>query len=364
MYWRNPPMHNLLGELGHPTVHGSGGVDEFSLDLPAGPVADRIPELLAAVALASDVRADNPIERHPMFASIIVGIDGTEGGRDALALAKNLAGPTTRILLVTAFPHDEHASRGSSPAFESLLREDTDKELLKSASDDPRCRIHAIPDSSPGRALHDEAERERADLIVVGSCNHGVIARVLLGDVSRATLHGAPCPVAVAPHGYDSQAPGAIKTIGVGFNGTDESRAALAFSVGLATSTNATLRLLSAVTSPASMGPAYMYAYNWSEVDAENRLAAELAISRVAENLSVPTQTETVATGAGVALERLSEHVDLIVTGSRGWGASHRVVLGSTADHLTHHAHCPVIVVPSPVEDRAGSDHTVDAVMV
>jgi nucleotide-binding universal stress UspA family protein/RimJ/RimL family protein N-acetyltransferase len=372
MYWRNPPMHHLLAELGHPAVNGSDGVDAFSLDLPDEPVARRIPQLLASVALATakraartmslDAAARNPIGRQPMFAKIIVGIDGTEGGRDALALAKNLAGPTTPVVLVTAFPHDEHPSRGTSVGFEELMRTDTDKSLLESAADDPRCRIHAIPDSSPARALHDEAERERADLIVVGSCNHGVIARVLVGDVSRATLHGAPCPVAVAPHGYRDHTPVAIKTIGVGFNGTEESRAALGLAVELATAGDATLRLLTAVTSPAAMGPAYMQAYNWDQIDAASRMAAERAITEAAENLGVPTETETVATSAGAALELLSEHVDLIVAGSRGWGATHRVVLGSTTDHITHHAHCPVIVVPSPVTDRAQPSHAVLAV--
>jgi nucleotide-binding universal stress UspA family protein/RimJ/RimL family protein N-acetyltransferase len=372
MYWRNPPMHHLLAELGRPDVHGSDGVDAFSLELPDTPIAPRIPQLLASVALAAAQRAAhpsvrndtalNPNGRQPMFANIIVGIDGTDGGRDALALAKNLAGPTTRMVLVTAFPHDEHPTRGTSVGFEDLMRTDTDKALSESAGDDPRCRIHAIPDSSPARALHDEAERERADLIVVGSCNHGVLSRVLVGDVSRATLHGSPCPVAVAPHGYRDHAPSAIKTIGVGFNGTEESRAALALSVGLATTGKAKLRLLTADTSPASMGPAYMYAYNWSEIDAENRLNAELAISTAAENLGVPTETETVATNAGAALEHMSENVDLIVAGSRGWGATHRVVLGSTTDHITHHAHCPVIVVPSPVTDRPQPSHAVLAV--
>lgn len=54
----------------------------------------------------------------------------------------------------------------------------------------------------------------------------------------------------------------------------------------------------------------------------------------------------------------MSEHVDLIVAGSRGWGATHRVMLGSTTNRLTHHVHCPVIVVPSPVADskRAHAD--------
>jgi nucleotide-binding universal stress UspA family protein len=296
-----------------------------------------------------------------MFDNIIVGIDGSDGGRDALALARKLARATARLVLVTAFPHDEVLNRGSSPGFESLLREDVDNALLHSAGDDDRCRIHSIADSSPGRALHEEAERESADLIVVGSCHHGPIGRILLGDVSRATLHGAPCPVAVAPHGYRDHAGDPLQTIGVGFDGNDESRAALAFAAQVAKAGNAQLRLLTAVSSPSGAG--YMYAYDWAEIEAECRVVAELQIAKAAEELSVPAETETIAGNPGAALTELSEHVDLMVAGSRGWGATHRVVLGSTTDHLTHHAHCPVIVVPRPVGDRKRLSHAVQPIL-
>jgi nucleotide-binding universal stress UspA family protein len=285
-----------------------------------------------------------------MFARIIVGIDGADGGRDALALARTLAADTAELVLVTAFPHDVLTSRGTLDGYEKLVRADVDKALAETAGDDPRCSTWSVADSSPGRALHHQAEHEDADLIVIGSCRHGAIGKVLLGDVSRATLHGAPCPVAVAPHGYRDHPSDGLQTIGVGFSGTEESRAALAFAGVLAQAGGARLRLLTAVPSLAAMG--HMYAYNWADLDAEARLAAERTVEEAAAQFALPVETETVDDNPGRALEHLSEHVDLIVAGSRGWGAAHQVVLGSTTDHLVHHAHCPVIVVPSPVEDH------------
>ena len=59
----------------------------------------------------------------------------------------------------------------------------------------------AMPDGSPGRALHLAAKRHHASLIVVGSAHRGIIGRVLAGDVTMGTLHGAECPVIVAPQG-------------------------------------------------------------------------------------------------------------------------------------------------------------------
>ncbi len=100
------------------------------------------------------------------------------------------------------------------------------------------------------------------------------------------------------------------------------------------------------------MAPSYAYAYDWTEVMAANRLEAGKELEATIGSLKVPAEPEVVDGDAGRALEDLSEHVDLVVAGSRGWGAGRSIVLGSTTDRLTHHAHCPVLVIPSPAGDR------------
>ena len=49
----------------------------------------------------------------------------------------------------------------------------------------------------PARAIVDEAEKWGADLIVVGSHGYGFWQRALLGSVSNAVVHHAPCSVLV-----------------------------------------------------------------------------------------------------------------------------------------------------------------------
>jgi nucleotide-binding universal stress UspA family protein len=46
-----------------------------------------------------------------------------------------------------------------------------------------------------------------ADLLVVGSREHGALAGMLLGSVSQHCVHHAGCPVLVVRHRHDGQTP-------------------------------------------------------------------------------------------------------------------------------------------------------------
>jgi nucleotide-binding universal stress UspA family protein len=57
----------------------------------------------------------------------------------------------------------------------------------------------------------------------------------------------------------------------------------------------------------------------------------------------------TVRARHGFPVEELvnaSKEADLVVLGSRGVGGFTRMLLGSTADQVVQHAHCPVTIVP------------------
>jgi nucleotide-binding universal stress UspA family protein len=40
------------------------------------------------------------------------------------------------------------------------------------------------------------------------------------------------------------------------------------------------------------------------------------------------------------------ERADLLIVGRRGAGVVERMVIGSVADRLAHHARCPLLIVP------------------
>jgi len=56
-----------------------------------------------------------------------------------------------------------------------------------------------VVEESPAHALVRFAEREHADLLVVGAHDHGSFTDRLLGSVSYTVSHAAPCPVVIIP---------------------------------------------------------------------------------------------------------------------------------------------------------------------
>jgi nucleotide-binding universal stress UspA family protein len=280
-----------------------------------------------------------------MFKTIVVGVDAREGGRDALSLAGRLALVNGgELVAVRALPLDYYISRGGAPAFSNVAVEDA-KAQLRAALEaaELEARIVVVGDSSPARALHRVAEDERADVIVVGSTHRGRIGAVLAGDDAAATLHGAPCPVAVAPHGLAGRDWAPVAKIGVGFDGSPESNQALALALDVAQSAGAEVLVRSVVEAPPPMPEAADY----DDESMERARAAAVADLREALDGSDAETSGAVIAGTPVqALTILSERVDLLVVGSRAWGPVRRILLGSTAVALMREARCPLLVLP------------------
>jgi nucleotide-binding universal stress UspA family protein len=274
-----------------------------------------------------------------MFKRIVVGVDEHEGGRDAIALAKNLLARDGEITLAHVLAHDGHGYRGPSAAYEASGWASA-AELLEKVRDDARVEAHLRwhVSGSVGRGLHELCELIGADLLTVGSSRRGLLGRVLLGNDTQAALDGAPCAIAIAPANY-SREPVAVREIGVGYNGTPESEHALELARRLAAGTGARLSAFEAVSLSTSRFEARLFRLS----DAVDTLVKEAR-----ERLTALAGVEAHA-AYGDAAEELalySASLDLLVVGSRGYGPLGRMMHGSTSRKLTRMARCPLLVLP------------------
>ena len=297
--------------------------------------------------------------------SMLVAHDGRSGGDDAAALAATLAaGGQASALAAIAVPLPPKLvgdpplrARGGSPNLGALcddLHEQADA-LLERRARPPleglRYEPRVLIDESPARALTNLCELERPDLVVAGSTHRGRIGRLLTGTTSERLLNGSPCPVALAPAGYAAQAPERFASVGVGFDGSEDSERALVFAAAMAQRHRAPLKVLAVVERAlvgelrvVEQGLNALSGQGLTDVAAERLTeAAEAALERCPSGLNADIE---VAHGdpAAVLLDHSKRSIELLVVGSRGYGPLRRTLLGSTSTEVTRGAACPVIV--------------------
>ena len=142
------------------------------------------------------------------MSTIVVGVDGSDGARDALrfALAEaRLRGADVRAVAAWQVPVAAYSGSLMPP----------DPELIDRLAPEARSAVErAIEDAgelaagvdidtvvregAPTRILLEEADE--ADLLVVGSRGLGGFRGLLLGSVSQQCAHHAVCPVVIVPH--------------------------------------------------------------------------------------------------------------------------------------------------------------------
>jgi nucleotide-binding universal stress UspA family protein len=272
-----------------------------------------------------------------MFKHIVVGVDGREGGRDAVALAKLLVAVSGKLTLAHVVARDAHAYRDTRGAPEAC-----DAERAQALLDAVRgetgieAQLRWHQSSSVGRGLHELCGVIGADLLVVGSSRRGLLGRVLIGDDTSAALNGAPCAIAIAPSNY-SQQPGMTREIGVGYDGSPESEHALSVARRLAVAWAAKLSALEAVSLPS-----YAFVGPGAADNAPQRLVAD-ALERIAGLGGVEPHAAYGQPAEELAL--YSASLDLLIVGARGYGPLGRLIHGSTSQQLAHTARCPLLVL-------------------
>jgi nucleotide-binding universal stress UspA family protein len=138
----------------------------------------------------------------------------------------------------------------------------------------------------------------------------------------------------------------------VGVDGSPDAHRALEWALKEAAAHRVPLTVLAIheVAASAWTGSAITYAEDDPLVE-KTRKAAEETVAKAAAQLTEPPPI-TVKAGSGVPAHSLidaSRDADLVIVGSRGAGGFARLVMGSVSNQVAHHAHCPVVIIPSKI---------------
>lgn len=288
-----------------------------------------------------------------MTGLIVVGVDGSPHGREALRFALAEARlRDARVCAVHAWgiPPLTATGVGMIPAL-SLLRD----ELGGAAREALETEVAALGDHASGIGLERLAvqgdaagalvERARgADLLVVGSRGHGGVTGTMLGSVSRACLHHAPCPVAVV---HDA-GPTERSRIVVGVDGSPGASAALEWAYAEASLRDVGVHAVCAYEEPWGIVAAGVSSAGAvADLRAAQVEEAELVLAAAQAGApeSVGVTGAVVQGSSGKALVEAAEGSALLVVGSRGRGGFASLLLGSVSQHCASHARSVVVVV-------------------
>jgi nucleotide-binding universal stress UspA family protein len=256
---------------------------------------------------------------------VAVGVDGYPEGRDAAALGAAIARVTGAELMLAAVHPNLMVVMPEGLDWKSL-REQA-RTTVRDVRDDlaPEARILVETDLSAARALHRVVGRERCDLLVVGSSRHGDEGRVRIGKRTRQLLCNFECALAIAPRGLRAKEEFRLARIGVGYDESAESEAALAVGAAIADAAGAELRVMAVVDDrlPA-LGWGYVWIGNmiqdWRAVVRQEMRVMRRRAEEAASSIGVNGKAEAAAGRPADALLELSGEVDVLVIGSRRWG--------------------------------------------
>ncbi|MFD1930267.1 universal stress protein [Nonomuraea mangrovi] len=263
---------------------------------------------------------------------VIVGFDGSRGAALALAWAAHEAElHGAELLAWTVLPQRPVVEEAVLKAIRRAVHETGDIRRVT-------CRLGygAVAAELTGACTGD-------DLLVVGCRGRSQFTGMLLGSVSRACLHHAPCSVTVVPDRPKAQR--AHGRVIAAVDGSLHARFGLRQAGREAALRGAVLLVVHAVywdpLGVELMTPGGEQLHAWGE-----KLVAD-------ELSSAGLSAEAVVVDGHPAevLTRLSADADLLVLGSRGHNPLSGSLLGSTSDYCAQHAACPVMIARPPRTD-------------
>ncbi|MGR6964452.1 universal stress protein [Geodermatophilus sp. URMC 61] len=284
---------------------------------------------------------------------VVVGVDGSDGSRRALAWGLREAFlRRVGLRVVTVWTGGSPPGDGDAPAavaeFEEALEARVRSDVAEAARATGAMAVPVVPEvryGHPARSLMDVAAHD--GLLVVGARGTGGLRGLLLGSVSQQCAQHAACPVVVVRGDVPGERIAELRRVVVGVDGSEHSVAAARLAHDEAELRDAQLHVVHTFADTVSGygGPLWVVPDTTLAEQAEATLRASL---RAAGLDALPGDRVRAEVRQGIdwdVLLDVAEGADLLVVGSRGRSGWAGLLLGSVGLHAVTAAPCPVVVV-------------------
>jgi nucleotide-binding universal stress UspA family protein len=291
---------------------------------------------------------------------ILVATDGSAPAAVGMRLVAGIAWPDgSTVRVVTAVDSGTALFGGPWPSAMLLQVGDVEAALKAAATRTvaeatmplarPGLTVETgVLEGRPASAIAEEADRIRADLIVLGARGHGAIESMLLGSVSAEVLDSAHVPVLVA------RAPQIARILLAWDGSPGAERAATILSTWPIFRTSM-VRVVSVSETPTpwwagsdpaapELIPLIVDAMD-SAREERRRLTTEMTARLRAAGLVADDEAREGAAAEEILASAADWGAELILMGTRGRTGLSRLALGSVARNVVHHASCSVLVV-------------------
>ncbi|MFN8497898.1 MAG: universal stress protein [Anaerolineae bacterium] len=313
-----------------------------------------------------------------MFRTVLVPLDGSPLSERALPLAATLARTANARLVLVRAAWVPHILDLESVQAEVKCVKEAEDYLAGIAAP----LIHSgltvetgVPFAAAGEGILMEAKLRQADIIIMSTHGRSGLSRLVYGSVAEAVLTDSPAPVLLIRATTDNPMTlGDIERpeILVPLDGSPFSETVLPYATEMARLFNGSLLLQRVVVRPPQwIDPMVVAPYPTEEVVARNDEEAHTYLLRLkaqleAEGCEVRTRVANDGAADAILDSCCGSNVRLVVMATHCRHGLGRVMFGSVAMAVLHHARLPILLVhpmrhseaaPNEIEDEGELEH-------
>lgn len=264
---------------------------------------------------------------------LLLATDGSvysEGAiREAISFAKRCSSKLYAISVVEVITdYEAFSPQKIEEALESGVKKHLESVRTTALNEGVDCETIITHSDEPHRSIIDEAEKRKADIIVLGRRGLTGLKKLLVGEVASKVIGYAPCKVLVVPRAAKIE----CRNILVATDGSSHSETAVIEAIGIAKRCGSNILALSSIRSNEELKNAK------ANVDRAIELAQKEGIP--AEGLTPKGRSyDVIVETAG------GRGVDLIVMGIPVKKGLEKIIRGSSTEKVIGNAGCAILVV-------------------